>query len=56
VVALERLGDAADGPRLVVALDDRRADRRLTAARPPGFSSRRKSARKSSSVFFVLTI
>ncbi len=28
----------------------------ITAARPPGLSSRRKSARKSSSVFFVLTI
>ena len=28
----------------------------MTAARPPGFSRRRKRARKSSSVFFVLTI
>ena len=28
----------------------------MTAARPPGFSSRRKRARKSSSVFLVLTI
>ena len=27
----------------------------MTAARPPGLSSLRKSARKSSSVFFVLT-
>ena len=28
----------------------------MTAARPPGLSRRRKRARKSSSVFFVLTI
>src|SRR3989304_8080729 len=28
----------------------------MTAARPPGLSNRRKSARKSSSVFFVFTI
>jgi hypothetical protein len=28
----------------------------MTAARPPGFSRRRKSARKRSSVFLVLTI
>ena len=28
----------------------------MTAARPPLWSRRRKSARKSSSVFFVLTI
>ncbi|MNT89801.1 hypothetical protein D3C72_2305940 [compost metagenome] len=28
----------------------------ITAARPPGFSNRKNSARNSSSVFFVLTI